>query len=161
MLICETRFGGPSVAGYQMNDDLPPGHAPFVDDHSLIFHCVGSCLDPIARDRDMCFASQAIPQPWQVVGFMIRGETMGRLKIFLGIHDRAGVDYPLFGENQPDRLVAVLAVQPLSVMCIAERDIEWMYPVHAIHGVDGERDVESGVTIAPEQWDAVQRAVAA
>ena len=159
MLICETRFGGPSVAGYNPFGDLPRTDYPPPQLEAMCIRCEGACLDPIVKDGDLCFIDARPPVPWEIVAFYLKDDPTQRVKIFLGAFSRDGATWPQFGDDQPDRIVTVLSLQPLVVHAIAGRDIVRWHTVTSVWGSDGHRDVSGGVTIKSEQWAAVQVAV--
>lgn len=161
MLICETRFGGPSVARYNPFADLPRTVYPVPQIDAEVIRCEGACLDPIVMDGDLYFVEARPPVPWEIVNFYLRGDPTQRVKIYLGSYSRDGTTWPQFGDDQPDRIVSVLSLRPLVVHAMAERDLVRWHAVTSVWGPDGHRAVTGGVTIAPEQWDAVQRAVTA
>jgi hypothetical protein len=161
MMICETRFGGPSVIGYDPFGDLPRTSYPPVDITALTLPCEGSCLDPIVMDGDVCFLDMRPPKACELAAFYLDGDPTQRLKIYLGSYDRGETIYPQFGDKQPEDIVVVLCLQPLAIHVMAQVDILRLHAVTDVWGPDGHRDVRGGVTIAPEHWEAVQRAMRA
>ncbi len=162
MLTCETKFGGPSVIGWKVDDGIEQlgGHQGGGFDLTLM-HVASDCLAPIATAGEHVLMVNEIPTPWQLCAFVIRGDSFGRLKIFIGFHDRGEQRLELFGDDQPDRLAIFAAINPLEIYVVAERDLARLRPVKAVGALNSFRDVSAGVTVTAEQWQAIIRALGA
>lgn len=162
MLTCVTKFGGPSVIGWKTDDGIEQLGAlrgGGLDD--TLGHAASDCLEPIVMAGEHVLLVNEVPTPWQLCAFFIRGDSFGRLKIFIGFHDRGDQHLELFGDDQPDRLAVFAAVNPLEVFVVAERDLTRLRPVKYAGPLTGFRDVSAGVTVTPEQWQAISKALVA
>lgn len=149
------------MRGWQIDQGIEQlgGHSSGGLDDSFV-QVASDCLFPIvAAGECVCFADE-VPKPWQICMLAIRGDSFGRLKIFLGFYDRGDQHLDLFGDDQPQRIAVFAAINPLEAYVVAERDLARLRPAVYVGTQNRLREVAAGVSVMAEQWQAISEALA-
>lgn len=154
-----TFFMGPSVVTARRHWPDGPKELPPIDLKAMHGSAYGDCLAPVIHHGENITLIDEAAKPWHIAAIAIKDDVMWRAKIYLTTIDRGSAYLETFGDDQPDRLVLLAALNPLAVYGVAERDVLALRTVVAVLGHGGFRNLTAGVTLEPGQWQAVQEAL--